>query len=487
VSLAHADPSTFEVSLYKDTGRTQLVASGTQAISGGTISGTIALGEENASGLTGQFEIATPADNATIELGAVPLVTAWQLQTLRFEWQSEDHPSDAYSDGTTVVPLSALPLGIVFPPALQSRIQYDKIAKVIVFTGVMAPADYATLTALSTVGEYLTAIQGLYVQSQRPSVIDPDVIGPDDFRAPVPKVNAAFDVWLGRRSWVDAQLKGLATITTVLNGVTVPDLKTMLGSMYTGVTYGTATIAPWNSSTTPVSALENLWEDLSEGVSVAAIRQQIAADLGLTIDAFNRLIELKHHDQAAWFDSRNPPVSADGWREVYSILVEGMKTRFSAVWRAEEAALPLVFGSQTFVVSLREPPVGNWPPVIPVGQPLVDPALVALTDLPEPTIGAGAITFWQARMAQEAQITQALRQARETTGLQSALTQAVGDPKPGDPLPVDLDLLAQQLLDPDPKVVAAATATIPSELFILPTPIPCYSRPPPTGFRFTKS
>ena len=30
---------------------------------------------------------------------------------------------------------------------------------------------------------YVSAVNTLYVQSQRPPVIDPDVIGPDDFRS----------------------------------------------------------------------------------------------------------------------------------------------------------------------------------------------------------------------------------------------------------------------------------------------------------------
>ncbi len=486
VSVDHANIATSRVSLYKDAARSQLVASGTQAISGGTVTGPITLGEEYSSGLAGQFEIAVPTENATLAVAAIPLVTCWQLQTLRLQWQSEDHPTDAYADGASVVSLTALPSGLVFPPALQSRIQFDTRAKILTFTGVMGPSDYGTLTSLSQDGGYLAAIQALYVQSQRPPVIDPDVIGPDDFRVPVPKLQAAdpdqpFDVWLRRRVWVDTQLGALAGMTKPLNGAMVPDLKAMLDSMYIGVTYGAVTLAPWNT-TTPLSALENLWENLGEGVSVEVTRNQIAADLGFSIDAFNRLMDLKHQDEAAALDSRNPPVSNAEWTEVCSILVEAAKRRFFSAWRSEETALLLLpplpllpppwvlFSSQTFVVSLHEPALGNWPPLIPVKQPVIDPALVALTDLPEPTLAARDTAFWQARSAtafwlarstQRIQITQDLRTTQETSGLQSALTQALGNP-----LPVDLDLLAQQLVDPDPQVVAAATATIQSTLFM---------------------
>src|SRR5262249_32313190 len=48
----------------------------------------------------------------------------------------------------------------------------------------------------------------------------------------------------------------------------------------------------------------------------------------------------------------------------------------------------------------------------------------------------------------------------------AALRQALGDPNPGDPLPVNLDTLAQQLHDRNPAVVAAAVAKIHSALFM---------------------
>src|SRR5262249_55670890 len=127
---------------------------------------------------------------------------------------------------------------------------------------------------------------------------------------------------------------------------------------------------------------------------------------------------------------------------------------------------PLVFGREAFVVSIREPRVGDWPPIVPAGQPLIDPEVVTLTDLPEPTVGGRAADFWQARMAEIVTITNNIRSTREATGLTAALRQALGDPNPGDPLPVNLDTLAQQLHDRNPAVVAAAVAKIHSALFM---------------------
>src|SRR5262249_1729079 len=145
---------------------------------------------------------------------------------------------------------------------------------------------------------------------------------------------------------------------------------------------------------------------------------------------------------------------------------QAAKKRFWATWRAEEASLPLVFGREAFVVSVREPRVGDWPPIVPADQPLIDPEVVTLTDLPEPTVGGPAADFWQARMAEIVTITNNLRATRETINLTAALRQALGDPNPGAPLPVNLDTLAQQLHDPNPAVVAAAIAKIHSALFM---------------------
>jgi hypothetical protein len=460
-----ATDSDFKVELYKNAARTQLVGFGYLSIGGDNVAVSIDVFEQNFSGLSGHFEIATPIDNTTIELGAVPLLTSWQLDALRAAWLAEDHPADPYTEGVTVSDLAILPASVIFPPPLQGKIRYDPAAHVLIFTGVMAPADLVLLIALSPDTQYRSAVKTLYVQSQRQPVIDPDVIGPDDFRVPVPKAKPSdpdqpYDIWLRRRAWVDTRLRDLALKTKVVKGKKVPDIECMFALMYLPLTYGTTTTPPWDSAVKP-STFETLWENLAEGVEVDATRLQLAADLGLTIDAFNRLMYIRHQDEAAVIDPRKPAVAETEWREVYSILAEAAKTRFFSGWRNEESALPLVFGSQTFVVSLREPAVGDWPPVD--GQPLIDPARVTLTDLPDSVVGTRAVAFWHARSAKESQVTQDLRTTRETAGLAAALSLALAR-NPGDPLPDDLDLLARQLLDPDPAVVAAASAKVQSDL-----------------------
>lgn len=65
--------------------------------------------------------------------------------------------------------------------------------------------------------------------ADRLPIIGPDIIGPDDFRNPVPKANSgdpdkAFDIWLKRRTWVDARIQALSARTKVVRGQQVPDL-----------------------------------------------------------------------------------------------------------------------------------------------------------------------------------------------------------------------------------------------------------------------
>jgi peptidoglycan hydrolase-like protein with peptidoglycan-binding domain len=476
VSLSQ-NGSTQTISLYRDAARTLLVASGQQTIAGGLVTGSIAVYEENLSGLSGTVWITGPADNTGIALDAVPLLTCWQLQTLRSDWQTGDHPLDGFSDGITAADLNALPGPITLPPGYS----YESFAQVLIVDHVVTLEELVQLLSVSPITPaYTTAVKSLYVQSQRLPVIDPDVIGPDDFRVPLANAQSnvqPFDIWLNRRTWVDSFLKSMNMLANSAN------MFSLMGAQlaYTTITSSpiTTTTIPW-STATPPSVFESLWENLAEGVDVLAITLQLSADLGLTIDAFNRMMDIVHQEKAAAVDpAANPAVTPDAWTELSSILAQAAKTRFFDAWRDEEQSLPVeiagqvfpfdpppasppMFGSQAFVVSLTEPAVGDWPPSATT-KPLIDPALVPFTGLPDPTIGHAAIHLWRQRSKQVAQLTQTLRTTRESLpspqGLQAALQLALGSP-----LPVDLDSLAQQLLDP--ASAGNATATIQNTLFM---------------------
>src|SRR5262249_23868998 len=104
---------------------------------------------------------------------------SWRLQHLRTLWDAQDHPVDLYSNGVLPKELQKLP---------------------------------------------------------RPPIIDPDLIGPDDFRNPVAKSvpntpDTAFDLWLKRRHWVDAQIKALSANTTLVKTQTAPHVAAMFDAV----------------------------------------------------------------------------------------------------------------------------------------------------------------------------------------------------------------------------------------------------------------
>ena len=476
LSLTQPSATEFSITLYQDQALTQQVASGQLATPAASFPAII--GVAGPSGLSGTIEISAATPSQAISLGAMPELAAWQLQTLRADWLTEDHPADGYADGTTVVPLAALPAGLTIPAALQPGISYNAGEGLLISTGVMTPDILTQLLGQAPAGAagqaYAGAVNTLYVQSQRPPVIDPDLIGPDDFRVPVPAVAAAprqpFDIWVLRRTWVDAQLTAAAAAGTSAPAGTA--FAAMLSwAAQAALSYGGTTATPWAAST-PVTGLENLWQNLAQATdagTIAAITTQIAGDLGLSLQAFNRLMDLRHQDVAAAADPRSPALTEASWSEVASILVEAAKTRFSAAWRSEEDALAVpygpLFGPSAFIVSLTEPQAGDWGPAPTAGPPLIDPTMVPPTGLPDPIAGGQAATLWQQRQGDVTALTTALQTAQEMNGFQAMLQLALGDPQSG-PLPVDIDTLAQELVSPDPAMVTAATTAISTQLFM---------------------
>ena len=319
VKLTAPAAMVFRVELYRDRARTRLVASGETA----SAVGAVKLVSENNSGLNGVFKIEFNSDTAEIRLAAIPRVTSWKYRYLRTLWSSQDDVNDLYSDPTS-------------------------------------PSD----------------------DSLRLPIIDPDLIGPDDFRNPAPKLkpgdpDRAFDRWLTRRAAVDKILadlktnreaKGLIEILQQVLGNPVPDLDGLLLPLTNGGT--------------------------QEQVSVAT--KGVRA-LNLSIESFIRLMALRAKDQLATSDPRNEQVSAAEWSEVYSILAQASKSKLFNTWRAEEKKAAIVLGFEEFWFSLREPQVGDWPPAPIAGQPLIDPDIAKLTDLPEWLAGKEAIDVWTAR------------------------------------------------------------------------------------------
>ena len=323
--------------------------------------------------------------------GRPSYLETWRLEHLRTQWREEDRPADPYA-------------------------------------------------------ESLTATAG------RQPVIDPDLIGPDDFREPVEKAAAAdpdgaFDVWLVRRQGIDALLdryqqdreaNGLGSVLRLALGTPLPDLDAL------GAGLGQS----------------------ADPARTAEAARAIDEDLLLSLDAFQRLMAIRAKDRRAALDARSEVVTDAEWEEVYAILVQSRKEALRAAWLAEESAAGIRLGPAKFWASLREPAEGEWPPRAEAQTPLIDPDLLKPSDLVEPGVGKAAADLLTARITELKAIRASLRAAREAapaTGFDRAIELALGQPTQGDPLPYDLDDLAADL-EGAPAVAATARARITDDL-----------------------
>jgi hypothetical protein len=347
---------------------------------------------QNSSDLSGTFQLASPMPSNAIFLNAVPNLLSWRIRHVRAVWTEEDRPDDPYT--ATASPL--------------------------------LPA------------------------------IDPDLIGPDDFRTPFPKANAAdpdraFDLWLVRRQFVDDSLANLRSTraTNGAAGLTVI-LKQVLGD--------------------PLPDLDGHFQTLTTGTQEQVKVVEVTIEqLGFSLDSFHRLMEIRVKDNEAQIDPRIQ-VADDEWGEVNSILTQLRKVKLFGQWRAEEQKNPdesqrIMLGPQEFWVSGREPTVGMWPVIPAAGVPLIDPDLVTLKDLPEAVAGQKAIDLWHARVTGLANIKQQLQTERLTNGFDAMVWRALGSP-PGTPLSPqdDLQTLRQQLTSGNAAVAAAAQNAIANDL-----------------------
>lgn len=401
----------------------------------------------------------TPATPAALQ--------TWRLEYLRTLWKSQDFPTDGYEDGQNIVALKQLPVGVAFAPPLDAKISYDDDRQQLVCQGEMTINERNTLLALDPDLLYQQAVKQLFQTSQRLPIIDPDLIGPDDFRRPVLKTNPgdsdlAFDLWKKRRNWVDDRLQIFSGLTKVVpdQPQPVPNIAAMFAAMYQPVTYGAISMTAW-ANTTPSTEFETLRNQLTQGIDVNAIKFRLQDDLNLPVESFTRLMAIAAKAKAWESDTRNDTVKNDEWREVYSILVQAQKVKLFATWRKEESDAGIQFDSQTFWLSLRQPQEGEWPPIISVQLPLIDPAMLKLKDLPETVAGERAIAFWQARQVKLEQIPKDLATTRETVSFDAMLKLALGDP-----LPHDLTTLKTDLSNPNPDVVASATTKITNDLHL---------------------
>lgn len=398
----------YRLNLYRDRAKTyeQMVASGE-----GTL-GNFILSERNNSGLSAQFQIDQEPVNNQIEISVIPDFLSWRLQHLRDLWREQDWPADPY---------------------------------------IEEPTDS-------------------YSECDLLPIIDPDVIGPDDFRTPFSKENdidadRPFDVWLRRRKWVDDELEKLRDRRKA-DGLT-----DILERMYEENTYNQATYpAPWSSDIS-VNELERLSRKLASGQDLEATEQKTRSDLKLTVKGFTRLMEIKSEDDAG------EEIAADKWEDLYSILMQARKVSLFSDWREEERVLeqtleseaqaePVLFSPKHFWISLQQPEEGDWPPAFLTRRPLIDPEHLDTVELSGPLTSKYAVALWEARRARLDQIYGELKAKLEQEGFDAMVKWALGHPDSGNDLPHDLAELQERLNSNDPETVKAATKDINNDLYM---------------------
>lgn len=284
--------------------------------------------------------------------------------------------------------------------------------------------------------------------------IDPDLIGPDDFRRPEPG-NPAFDIWLARRTWVDGRLEAFRAQTrTAANGQTVPDMEAMLEDMATD-------LPAWHATT--IADLEALQASLQNEEAAAAAAAQIER-LFLTANSLRRLLEI-HAKAGSWEAGAGEIVAEAEWEELFSILVEAQKRAGASVWRSQERGVPgTLFSMEYFWQALREPEEGAWPPTPFPGRPLIDPDTVKDNDLPNAGVGDTARALLEERRAELAALAEQLQAIREANGLAALLADAFG-PEPGGVGWFDaLDRLNEERMSSDTALADAAGERISGDL-----------------------
>ena len=329
-----------------------------------------------------------------------------------------------------------------------------------------------------------------YSQRQT-SIVDPDLVGPDDFRNPVAKANPtnpdrAFDIWVRRRAWADSLLQALRSVAPHQSGtVSGPDFAGVVAAMS-----GT----PYNGHflTWPPTALTGIANQLTQMTAgtAAAATSALYNTYRLSLDAARRLIELWNQDTAFWKSpQRAPAIADDDWEEVYSILYRAQKNDLADTWVKEEAdsivaranageirkvwgqdadAGQVLLGPREFVVPLKNIVEGDWPPVRTNGIPLIDPELIKLEELPDPIAGAQARSFWSQRDTVLAgERATLLGKLNGAGGVESAFVEALGAVPAGSvSWSSYFQNLAQDLLGNDQTKGATATATIQNTLLL---------------------
>ncbi len=503
-TLTKLSADEYQVELFREKDQANNVAYGKSA----SPEGTIILIESNESGITGKLDIRYTQDNSKLEIPAVPEVLSrreGQIKSWKFDNVEWNKNTDENGSVYVLLKLYGSSYGVSI---FRDKLLTNRVAMgsrgTSQGTVVLAELGHSGLRGeveidyigdnrsieISLIPSFLAGRQDCLrkiwkeqdwladLPDDEQTLIDPDVISPQDFRTPLPEVGAehpanAFDLWIRRRLWVDQTLLEFSTcgLDEIENRTPVFDC--LIEPMKTNFSYGGQEFGPcWPADYDP-SQLNVLHRDLKQGKTIEESTEFIQNKLRLTLDSFNRLIEIRNKEYQYHLDPRNEKVTKEEWHEIFSILTQARKRSLFSIWRQEETALgiPENFGPKLFWTSIHEPNEGNWPEELVLPWPVIDPEFVTEVEFLESETTNTVKRLWQARKAQLELIKSKLKKTYLDSGFNATLKSALGDPNVGDPLPPEvrnLKVLLAKLDDTDPAVVEKTKKKINQRLFMSP-------------------
>lgn len=302
--------------------------------------------------------------------------------------------------------------------------------------------------------------------------IDPDLIGPDDFREP-DTASAAFSIWERRRVWLDKQLaKYRSLIALDENDLhsQLTSLKVLLEEMSEVHTYPPEngqdiSLDPWPVAT-DLDTLINQQELLRKH---GEIENGDALDTWLkekhlTTDTLSTLADI------AGRVKKGEELEDEEWIITTDILVQVMKKAFYSAWVEEEKENDIEFDPRIFWVSLTEPKEGPWSSRLEDSRPLIDPGRVEQRDLPDGKIGEKALELWRQRsqeLIDKQDKIYTILQSNSADRFEEAMQESLGNPPdPNEPWTSFIDNLNLKLQSQDDAEMQDANRIIVGELFL---------------------
>lgn len=308
-----------------------------------------------------------------------------------------------------------------------------------------------------------------YDKKELPTV-DPDLIGPDDFRFPTSD-NPLFALWQKRRTWIDALLVKFDDARLAKTS-DKDKLQVLFDRMSDLTAYGAVRLRVWSNPQQKKEAILDIKNKLLNGQDLEDIKKWLS-DHYLTMESFSKVSEITLKTVNA------DKVEEGDWLELLSILVQTCKEKFKSIWITEESnvkptnALPAGadLDPRNFWIAQKPHADGDWSPAL---HPVIDPENIALKDFQDTLGEQKAIEKWQERKNLLDSTRQQIISTYNAKHLQGALLFALGEPPaipsadPNQPLkstwPDVLDYIDTELKSYDKTKREAAQARIEQQL-----------------------